>query len=624
MHEALLFQALAVPTAVGFLCYLLGRGRRGAGFGVALVGAVWTLVAAYMLALRPEAGMNWPWFDIGGIGLGLVLRTTPLSALLGLCVAGFGLLVVLNSFGYLDGDEGGARYYAFVMWTLAGALTALYADHLLLLLVGWEVVTLMLFLLANVSPTEAAAKGGMKSFVMLGFGDCAMLAGMALLWGGGPMPNLLLSEVPQGGLALGVAVGHLPYLLLLAGALAKAGGMPLHTWVPDMAEGAKCSVMAFLPASLDKLLGIYLLALISLRVFAIDQAMQIVLLAVGMATVLGAVMMAMAQHNLKRLLAYHAVSQVGYMVLGIGTGVWIGVVGGLFHMLNNAIYKSCLFLGAGAVEKRTGTTELDELGGLGRRMPLTFAICAIAAFSISGVPPFNGFASKWMTYQGLLASDSPLASVALVAAVFGSALTLASFVKVLHSVFAGPPSERVAERNPREVGPLMWAPMLVLALLCVAFGLWYAFPADWLIAPAVEAMHPAALVRADVGGAWQPMFALALVVLGVLAGLIVYALSGGLRIRRSAPYMCGETLPSEPHRMGGSGFYTTVRELPGVKGAYADAERKAFDAYRIGGGLGGSLVQALRNMHTGVLPLYVSWCLVGLIVLMAFLVWAGL
>jgi len=621
MNETLLFLALVVPFAAGALCWALGFWGRKASFWVALAGMAGVVAVTAMIFGGAGAEMNWPWFDVGGIGLGLVLKTTRMSALIGLCAALFGLLITLYSARYLRKDIDASRYYAYVMWTIAGSLTALYADHLLLLLIGWEVVTLMLFLLVNVGRTEAAAKGGMKSFVMLGLADCAMLASLAILWATKMTPNLLLSEIPAGGLAVGSAVGYLTYILLLVGALAKAGAMPFHTWVPAAAEGAPCSVMAFLPASLDKLLGIYLLALLSLRMFRIDQVMQVLLLIIGSVTVLGAVMMAMIQHDLKKLLSYHAVSQVGYMVLGIGTGLWIGILGGLFHMMNNAIYKCCLFLTAGAVERRTGTTSLDQLGGLGRVMPVTFFACSVAALSISGVPPFNGFASKWMVYQGLLATDSRLGSLALVAALFGSALTLASFVKVLHSVFTGPMSPRVAAREPREVEASMQAPMLALAALCILFGLWYAFPTERLLEPAMVGWGITA-PRPEVQALWRPLPALGLLVLGLIGGVVIYMFGRAFRGRRARTFVGGEVLPSEVVRVSGTGFYATIRRLPIVGPVYTDAERKAFDVYRLGGRYGGTLVQGLRDLHTGVLPLYVSWCLLGLMVLIAFLVQA--
>ncbi|GAI75218.1 unnamed protein product, partial [marine sediment metagenome] len=166
---------------------------------------------------------------------------------------------------------------------------------------------------------------------------------------------------------------------------------------------------------------------------------------VGSFTIIAAVMMALVQHDLKKLLSYHAVSQVGYMVLGIGTGIPLAMAGGIFHMLNNAIYKTSLFLGAGSVEHRAKTTQLNKLGGLARVMPITFVTFFIAALSISGVPPFNGFFSKWMIYQGVaelgkLGGGGNLWIVWLLAAMFGSALTLASFIKLIHAIFLGVPS----------------------------------------------------------------------------------------------------------------------------------------------------------------------------------------
>jgi len=592
MNDSLLLYALLVPGAAGLLCWMLGRAGRKEALWIALIGAAWTLwltgriFAPFLANAEMARSFDWSWFEVSGVRLGLVLKVGALSAFISFAVAAFTFLMTLYSAGYVRRETDHARYYAYMMWALCGSVMALYADHLLVLLIGWEIVTLMLFLLVNAGGTEAAAKSAMKSFVMLGLADCAMLAAIALLWATGRTPNFLLSEIPSGGLAVGSGMAYLIYILLLAGALAKAGAMPFHTWVPAAAEGAPTSVMAFLPASLDKLLGIYLLALISLRMFALDDAMKLLLLIIGSVTVLGAVMMAMIQHDLKKLLSFHAVSQVGYMVLGIGTGIWIGALGGLFHMLNHAIYKCTLFLAAGAVERSTGSTDLDRLGGLGRVMPVTFVTCSIAALAISGVPPLNGFASKWMIYQGLLASPLKLAPLALVAAIFGSALTLASFVKVLHAVFAGPMSPSAAAREPREVGPAMLIPMIILAALCVFMGLWYTLPTERILGPAMQAMGVTA-PEVSVGGLWQPLPALGMVFLGLIGGLIIYVIGKGLRVRRARMFVGGELVPSEPYRVSGTGFYNTVRRLPIIRGMYQDAEHEAYDIYRLGGRFGG-------------------------------------
>jgi len=203
-------------------------------------------------------------------------------------------------------------------------------------------------------------------------------------------------------------------------------------------------------------------------------AMNVVLMALGSITILAAVFMALIQHDLKRLLGYHAVSQVGYMILGIGTGTVLGLAGGLFHMLNHVIYKSCLFMAGGSVEKKTGTTDLDKMGGLSKFMPLTYISFLVAAFAISGIPPFNGFASKWLVYQGLIElgqQGDKLWIIWLIAALFGSGLTLASFMKLIHAIFLGKPSKDIEKKNIKESGLLIIGPILTLAVLCIIFGI---------------------------------------------------------------------------------------------------------------------------------------------------------
>ncbi len=175
---------------------------------------------------------------------------------------------------------------------------------------------------------------------------------------------------------------------------------------------------ALLPASVDKLLGIYLLSRLVLNVFdRVSLGLNVLLMIIGAVTIVAGCGHGLVQHDLRKLLSFHAVSQVGYMILGIGTGTAIGIAGGLFHMLNNAIYKGALFLTAGAVEKRAGTMDLAELGGLGRMMPFTFATFGIAALAISGIPPLNGFVSKWMVYQGIVDAGIGRYLIFLVAAI---------------------------------------------------------------------------------------------------------------------------------------------------------------------------------------------------------------
>jgi NADH:ubiquinone oxidoreductase subunit 5 (subunit L)/multisubunit Na+/H+ antiporter MnhA subunit len=330
------------------------------------------------------------------------------------------------------------------------------------------------------------------------------------------------------------------------------------------------------------------------------------------------VMIAMVQHNLKKLLSYHAISQVGYMVLGIATLTPVGIVGGVFHMLNHAIYKSCLFLCGGAVEEATGTAELDELGGLGRKMPWTFVACLIAALSISGIPPLNGFASKWMVYQGVVqmgttrtGTEAVLWPLWLVAAMFGSALTLASFVKILHSVFLSRLPDRLKEA--KEVPALQTFPMLVLASLCVLFGVFYTVPLYGFILPALG-------IPADQRifiGAWDSRLATLLLLVGLAVGVGVLAVSAFRRKVRAVPtWTCGEIQPNDEMIIPGTQFYKTVSGLGGLRQMYRGQENGYFDLYDQSGRAGLALTGILKWMHSGMLPVYLTWVMLGLLLVL--------
>jgi formate hydrogenlyase subunit 3/multisubunit Na+/H+ antiporter MnhD subunit len=349
--------------------------------------------------------------------------------------------------------------------------------------------------------------------------------------------------------------------------------------------------------------------------------MTLLLMIVGAFTLIVGVLMALVQHDMKKLLGYHAVSQVGYIVMGIGTMNPIGIAGGLFHMLNNAIYKGGLFLTSGAVELREGTTDLDKLGGLARYMPVTFASCLLASLAISGVPPFNGFVSKWMVYQGIIESGrhgGHLWVIWLVVAMFGSALTLASFVKVLHSVFLGAREKR--GEGPKEVGIGMWLPMLGLGVLCLIFGVFaFALPLKAFIVPVLNAI-PAFRMPPPVAwlGWWTPGLATILIVVGLIIGLLIY-LAGRLKgVRVDSSYVGGEILPGDA-RVTGTGFYNTVTEMVLFRKFYAWSERKNFGVYEFGKDLVGYLGRALKVLHSGVLSGYLTWGLAGLVVILGIL-----
>ncbi|RKY36943.1 MAG: hypothetical protein DRP73_02565, partial [Candidatus Omnitrophota bacterium] len=336
------------------------------------------------------------------------------------------------------------------------------------------------------------------------------------------------------------------------------------------------------------------------------------LVIIGAFTIISAVMMALIQHNLRKLLSYHAVSQVGYMVLGIGTLNPVGFIGGLFHMLNHAIYKSCLFLSAGNVERETKTLELSQLGGLSRVMPWTFTAMLVSALSISGVPPFNGFYSKWMVYQGVISGfSSPqlpfftklIYILALTAAVVGSALTLASFLKVIYGIFLGQKSEFVAKV--KEVSKGFLFPVITLSILCIVFGI-FAQPLvlKYLINP-VKLNNQI--------GFWNPGLATLLILLALFIGGLVF-ISSRIKFRTADTFIGGESLPDDT-RPRADDFYSDIRTFPVIFRIYNLAERKLFDIYEICLKIVFVFIRFLRYLHNGVLPTYLVWCLIGMIIL---------
>ena len=390
-----------------------------------------------------------------------------LGKLIVLFISLFTFLILLYSLVYTK--EGKVRnYFPYILITLGCGYGAVLSDNLLLFLSFWGILGITLYKLIQGNDEESSATAK-KTLILIGASDSIMIIGIAILW-------KITGSLSMAGISLTTtnALSVIAFLALLTGSFTKAGAFPFHTWVPDYAKSAPASSTAYLPASLDKLLGIYFLARITTGMFILNEWLTLLLLSIGVISIITAVMMALVQHNYKRLLGFHAVSQVGYMILGFGLGSMIGVAAGLFHMINNALYKSGLFLSAGSVEYRTGKEDIDDLGGLSKAMPFTFFATLIFAMSISGVPPFNGFASKWMIYQGIIdfGSGNGIANklwvVWLGLAVLGSALTLASFIKLIGGIFLG--RRRSEFEGVREVSFLMWIPMIVLALCCIFFG----------------------------------------------------------------------------------------------------------------------------------------------------------
>jgi len=586
----ILLYSIFIPIILSVLCFSFKRLAKW----VALFCSLAVLVLAGTIFLK--GGMTSSF---------LALRAYILSSGIFVLASFFTLLITLYSFKFMEGKDRLGEYYGYILITLGATAGAVFANDYITLLLFWGILGITLYMLIGLGGPKASS-AAKKTFIIVGGTDALMILGIGIIWMITGNLQIGIYPLPLRGIFPTIA-----FLCLAAGAFAKAGAIPFHTWIPDSAESAPTPVMAYLPAALDKLLGIYLLTRLCLDIFRLvpNSPMSIFLLIIGSVTIIAAVMGALVQHNLKKLLSFHAVSQVGYMVLGIGTGIPIGIAGGLFHMLNHSIYKSCLFLTGGAVEHETGTTELNSLGGLAKFMPITFICALVAALSISGVPPFNGFVSKWMVYQGIiqLGQTSPYWIIWLLAAMFGSALTLASFMKILHATFLGQWSD--ATSKTKEVPWTMWLPMITLALLCIIFGVFaFALPLAYFVLPSVP--------NVVYTGFWSPSLATLLIMVGLVVGLIIYWM-GKVKTSSAKPaYVGGELLDEKTIKVSGINFYNTIKNWGPLAKIYKIAEKKSFDIYEIGSKITFGFSGVLKWLHDGRLHTYLAWMFLGLVILL--------
>jgi formate hydrogenlyase subunit 3/multisubunit Na+/H+ antiporter MnhD subunit len=544
-----------------------------------------------------------------GAGKYIVFKSDDLSKLIMMFISLFAFLVLLYSITYIK--SGRAKdYYSWFLISLGCSVGALFSDNLLLFIAFWGILGITLYKLipGHDEESSAAAK---KTFILIGASDSIMILGIALLW-------RLTGTLSMDSISLPTTriISVVAFLALLTGSFTKAGAFPFHTWVPDFAKNAPASSSAYLPASLDKLLGIYFLARITTSLFVLTDLMRVLLLTIGVITIISAVMMALVQHNYKRLLGFHAVSQVGYMILGFGLGSLIGIAAGLFHMINNALYKSGLFLSAGSVEYRTGQEDIDKLGGLSKSMPITFIASLIFAMSISGVPPFNGFASKWMIYQGIIefGAGAGIASklwvIWLGLAILGSALTLASFIKFIGGIFLS--RRKQAFENVKEVPATMWIPMVILALFCIVFGVF----ATKYIVPGLFMPITGKFVFA---GFWNSSLVSLLVLISISLGIIIYLITSLKRFRMEDSFIGGEKFQDKTGYPTPE-FYKTIGEFRFLAWMYRKAEEKWFDLYDLFKRMILWFSNLLSDAHSGLLTSYILWICAGLIIILLILI----
>jgi len=403
----------------------------------------------------------------GGITIHLGLMVDSLTVVMLIVVTVVSLMVQIYSQGYMHGDPGYHRYFAWMSLFTGSMLGLVLAGNLLQLFVFWEMVGLCSYLLIGFwFHRPAARNAAAKAFIVTRLGDFGFLAAILVLFFNtgtfdiGELHGLAVAGTLAGATLTWAAVG------IFSGAMGKSAQFPLHVWLPDAMEGPT-PVSALIHAATMVAAGVFLVA----RAFPLfEHSVEAVttVAVIGGFTAIFAATMGLVMTDIKRVLAYSTISQLGYMMLGLGTG---GVAIGIFHLFNHAFFKALLFLGAGSVNHATGTFDMRQMGGLRKIMPWTYATFLIASLSIAGIWPLSGFWSKDEILASSLSSQPVLFALALIT-VFMTAFYM---FRVVFLTFGGEyrgGSPEAHGAHPHESPPVMVWPLVILAILAVVSGFW--------------------------------------------------------------------------------------------------------------------------------------------------------
>lgn len=483
---------VALPLAAAFLLPLFGKKGKSVATFLSNIVVIVLLVMAFL-----SLGQNRS-YEIGKwpIPLGINMVLDGLSGLVLAAIAVVSAAAMLFSTRYMEQYTAKSKYLCLFMLMVAGMNGVVLSGDIFNLFVFLEIASIASYALVGFGCEHEELEASFKYMVLGSIASMFVLFAVGIVYGNtGTLNMAYISKAIQiSGMNPGLAFA---LSLFIAGFGLKAALVPFHAWLPDAHPSAPAPISAMLSGVLIKALGVYALARIIFNVFGVSETLSWVLIALGVLSMVIGVFLAVGQWDFKRLLAYHSISQMGYVILGIGIGALIlaqngniawaslAILGGLFHLINHAVFKSLLFLTSGSVEMATGTRQLKEMGGLVEKMPYTRATCAIASASIAGIPPFNGFWSKLLI---VIAAIQARFFALAVATVLVSLVTLISFLKVQRYIFLGELPDNLSDVK-ENTGSMLVA-MSGLALLCIFMGLILIIPGlrDNVLSPAVEVL----------------------------------------------------------------------------------------------------------------------------------------
>jgi len=465
----------ALPLAAAFFTLLVTKINKKAADYIAFITAGTLAVMAVLTVFeQPFAyrvgGFPAPW--------GILLISDGLSSLMLVIVNVIAFLSIIYSIKYMTTYTAKPKYYSLFLLMLTGMNGVVITGDLFNIYVFLEIASIASYALVGFGCEHEELEASFKYLILGSVASTVILFGIAFLYsmtGTLNMPDLARQiEI----LGINKAVAFVIAMFIMGFGL-KASTVPFHAWLPDAHPSAPAPISAMLSGVLIKAIGVYAIARIMFNVIGPNEAVAGILMFLGAMSMVVGVFLAVGQSDFKRMLAYHSISQMGYVMLGLGLGLnpnvppaiaAMGLFGGIYHMVNHAVFKSLLFLCSGSFEYRTGTRNRYEMGGLIRKMPVTSVTCSIASLSISGVPPFNGFWSKLIIIVAFIQAGYYVYGAIAVLVAF---MTLLSFIKLQRFVLFGQLPARFA--NIKEAPFAMTFPLVVLAILCVGLGLAYPF-----------------------------------------------------------------------------------------------------------------------------------------------------
>jgi hydrogenase-4 component B len=687
--------AQMILTASGILvagaaaASLSAHRRRTVGplaFVFALVASALILPAALSVLISDTPVETPALLDIPMMGAALTVRIDQLSALFLLIVAVVSALTTLYSISYMTRypNQHLARYYPLLLLFFAGIVGVVCVADWFFFLIFWEFMTLCsYFLVIFEKENPVSLRAGLKYIIVTHAATALMMIAVIALWKSSQPHSFSFAAARA---AMGELAGSSPVLLHILLALwfigfgTKAGVLPFGDWLPDAYPAAPSGASAAFAGSMTNL-GIYGLLRVFLEMLPATEFYAIwgvVIALFGAASIFIATITALAQDDSKRLLAFQMIGQIGYVLLAIGTGIYVlpthplvgmlAIMAAVFHLVNGACYKPLLFFNAGSILLRSGQRNLNRVCGLSAIMPVTALTAVVASFSIAGMPPFNGFASKWVIYHVTILGvpELPVFLLLGIVALFISLVTLAAFLKLLGGAFLGEcllPEERA---KAGDVPASMQFPQVVLAALCVGFGLVPMLPLAAIFravralpvfgaVPNLESLLGSSwtglrlsLFGEQTTGVWLPLAGLGAL---ILASLLAHAVSrlGAAERRRVSIWHCGALLDSErahylvvePKSDPATADFEARYQAHGLYGAFKEAFRSIYPTIRVPRvpypralmcifdadtwlfqplvRTGDWLTQRFSRTHSGVPQQYLIWQLLGLVLVLVVL-----